>query len=213
MKNKFDFRKSQMAKVDEMSMDNQVKLLIKQLNQLQEDYYKKAYNVMNEIIRIRKRQIRGYGINDLHKEKGIELSSHSIQYIFGYRYLSGFTLEQIDKGNLKTSTALYIVRQNMKLREPLLQNRAIEAYINGKMNTCDLGIMGINALSKNVINDKAIEKADKDLNRIYITLEHILQKIKHRRDIFKNLKTINKIRGKISALDKELEDIANKLGK
>lgn len=213
MKNKFNFRQSQILKENIASDNKQVKLLIIKLNKLQEDYYKNAYVLLNAILVIRQRQIKGYKSSDLARERGIELSTHSIQYIFGYRYLSKNTLTEIDKGHLKVGTALYIVRQNEKLREPSLQDKVVKYYMDGKITTCDLGIMGINAIEKGVINNKSISQADKHLNNIYLRIRHISQMVNCERGLFNNIKTIDKIRKSIQELDNDLRIIGDKLRK
>lgn len=198
----------QVKKVINASIDEQVKNLIRQLNKTNEDFQKKQYMILCEIIRLRKKQIKGYSPSSLSHEKGINLTTHQIQYLFGYRYISEATHREIDKGNLKTSTALWLIRQNMKLREEPLQNKAVKMYLDGKMNTSELGMLGTDAIEKDVISNK-IEDADRDAMRIIGFIEEIIKRLTIKRNLFTERHILIKIKRGAERIIEKVDDVLN----
>jgi len=209
---KFDFRQSQMLIEREENIDGQVKLLIAKLNALHEDYYKKAYIILKRIFTLRTNQMKGYGYSNLAREKGINLTPHQISYIFGYRFISPKVMEKIDRGKLKTSTALYFIRQSPKFREPKYQEKAIDMYLENKITTSQVGRLSVENLMENVISDKELNKSEKCSNRILYNMKNHLRDLRIRENSFKDRNTINQIRLTSESIAKQCEQIL-KFGK
>jgi hypothetical protein len=195
----------------EKSVNAQVENLKKQLKLISDDYYIKSYQILTKIVQLRRTQIKGYSYYNLHKEEGIDLTQHQINYIYGYKYLTDFTKKEIEKGTLKTSTALYIVRQDKRYRSVEVQNRVVKEYLSGKLKVDE-----ISRLKEQLVFDKRgygeeIVKADKDLLSCYYKIEEIIKLIKSKRNLFSSLTIVSDLISQSEKLIKELE-IVKKFG-
>lgn len=191
---KFNFKQSQILLEKSENIEGRIKILIAKLNSLREDYFKASYSILNKILSLRKTQIKGYGISHLSKEKGLNLTSHQIAYIFGYRHISPFVMEKIEGGQLKTSTALYIIKQSTKFRKPEYQDKIVKMYLQRKIDTSQISFMSAENILKGVISDKEINQADKLAIRILNYYKQGLKELRHREDLFKDRNVINQIR-------------------
>ncbi len=203
----FNFKKSQNMLVIEPKAEAQIRLLIAKLNKVHEDYYKRAYLILNQILKIRQRQRFQYGFTDLAREKGINLSSHQISYVLNYKYISPTNLKRINRGNLRVGTALFIIKQNKEFRKPELQDKVVKMYLDGKTNTSILSRLSNRIVLDNIVENRDIKEADMLALRIYHILEERLKMLKARKNLFSDVQILHSIRNAGARIVEEAENI------
>lgn len=176
-----------------------------QLNNIQEDYQKRVYFILKEIIDLRKTQIKKYSTGSLSREKGIKLTSHQIIYIFNYQYISDYSHSRIDAGQLRVSTILFIIKQDLKFREAQHQNKVVKMYLGGKLKTTEISRMSKAIFFDNVNYEKEIEKANKQVILISYSIQEYMKTIKSKQNLFSDRKTINYIINQIDRFKNLLE--------
>lgn len=191
---------------NDKSADARINELKKQLKGIQENYQKKVYFILKEILDLRRKQIKKYGLGGLSREKGINLTIHQIMYIFGYAYISSFTMGKINSGQLRLSTALFIIKQDLRFREPLYQNKAVQMYLGGKLKTTELSRLSTAIIFDNIISNKEIEKADKQLINMSYSIQEYMKLVKSKQNLFSDRKTINYIINQLDRFDDLLEN-------
>lgn len=200
----------------EKAIDIRIEELKRQLRKITHDYHRRVYFILKEIIELRKKQIKGYGISHLSKEKGINLTSHQIAYIFGYRFISSFVMDKIDKGELKVSTALFIIKQDQRFREPTPQNKAVKMYLEGKLKTTEISRLSSDIIFNKVNYKKEIKKANKQLINMGFGLQEYIKILRCKKKLFidtKSLKIIQKESKALKELTQELQRIIIHSGK
>ena len=192
-----------------LSKDKSINLRIEKLKKLlkgvQEDYQRKVYFILKEILDLRKTQIKKYSLGGLSREKGINLTIHQIMYIFGYEYISSFTKDKIDKGQLRLSTALFIIKQDLRFREPIYQNKAVKMYMDGRLKTTELSRLSAAIIFDNVIFDKEIDKANKQLINMSFSIQEYMKLVKSKQNLFSDRKTIRYIINQLKRFEDLLE--------
>lgn len=191
----------------EEHIENKIKQLKRELKKVHNEYHKKVYIILKEIIRLRKQQMKNYGIGELANERDIDLSYHQIAYIFGMDYLSEKTKDLIASGLLKTSTALFVIKQHHKFREPRFQNKVINMYLKGVLNTTEISRMANRIIDDNVNMNEEIKHANKQLQTLMWIIQDKIKFVKSKRKLFTDTKTIQYIIAQNQKLTKELRDI------
>jgi len=199
----------ELKKIKNSASDKRIEELKKQLKKVHKDYYKKVYYILKEILQIRKQQMKGYGESKLSTEKGINLTCHQISYIFGYRFVSTFTLKEIEKGRLKVSTALIIIKQNIKFREPTYQNKVVKMYLDGKLKTTEIGRVGAETILSHVISGKEISLANKQLIHYSFYTQEMMKTINSKRNLFSDEKILRYLKGQMKRFSNLLADTDN----
>ena len=103
------------------------------LDKLISVYSYNAYYILNEILTLRRQQIKGYELSKLSKEEGIYLMESQIRYIFGWRYATPTSIKLIESGKIQASLVLYLIRRGRIFREPKKQDEVIDAILTKKI--------------------------------------------------------------------------------
>ena len=189
-------------------IDMQVEGLIVEFKKTASDYQKKIYLILKDIIELRGKQISGYSVSNLSKEKGIDMTPHQLSYLFGYRYISDFTMGKIDEGKLKTSTALFIVRQDKRFREAMHQNKAVKIYLDGKLKTTEIARISSDIIFDTVNIDEEVSIANKQLIRMGFQMQEHAKTLRCKIKLFSDKKSM----GMIDKKSKEIKIMAEQLG-
>ncbi len=188
-------------------VESRIQELKRLLKKTSEDYQKKVYFILKEILELRKAQMENYGISSIANEKGVDLTHHQVLYIFGYEAISEYAHNKIAVGQIKLSTVLYIIRQNVRFREAEHQNKAIDMYLSGRLKTTELGRLSYEVIFDNVINDKEVERADKQLINISYALQDYLKTIRSKENLFSDRKTLSYIKNQMEKMIGEIDRI------
>lgn len=189
-------------------IDEEVDKIKEKINNLQENYQKELYLLLKQMLKLRQRQMKGYGINSLAKEHGLNLTTHQIHYLFGYEHISQYAHKKIDNGEIKLSTALYIIRQDLRFREAQHQDKAIKMYLEGKLKTTEISRLSHEVIFGNVVQNKEIEKANKQLINMSYSLQEYMKTVKSKKKLFTDKKTIKYLMSQCDRLKTELSKIS-----
>ena len=191
--------------VKDKFIEEEIRELKKDLKSIQHDFQKRVYLILKRIMELRRTQIKKYGLGGLSREKDIGMTIHQIMYIFGYEYISDYTMQKIDSGQLKLSTALYIIKQDLRYREPIYQNKIVQMYLDGKLKTTEISRLSIEILFDNVLKDREIDIANKQLINISFSIQDFMKTIRSKRNLFSDKKTIRYLINQIDRLKELLE--------
>lgn len=187
-------------------VDKKVQHLINKLNKLNDEYQFKVYLILKEILKLRQTQMKKYTINSLANEKEINIVAESIQYIFGFDYLTKTTAQLIKDKKLKASTYLHIIRRSTELKKPLAQNKIIKDYVDGKITSTEISHIPMKALihkTRQNYNKESVLIGTKIIYRI----ENIKAYLKSNKKLLIN-KEINK---SIKRVAKQLQKVTRRL--
>lgn len=190
-KRKSDLKSLNEKKELDRQIEEEIVRLKKRLNEVHETYQKEVFLILEQILKLRQKQIKNYGVNALANERGINLSNHQIHYLFGYRFLSKFAHNQIDKGNLRLSTALYIVRQDLRYRIHDFQDKAIKMYLDGKLKTTEISRLSADIIFNRVNQGEEIDKANKQLINMSFSIQEYTKILKSKKNLFSDKKTLD----------------------
>lgn len=193
-------------------IDLRIEELKRELKNVQEDYYRRVYVILKEILNLRKQQIKGYGLNNLAKEKGIELTAHQVNYIFGYEHISSHSKQLMDRGRIKPSTLLFIIKQSNKFREATYQDKVVDMYLDGKLKTTEISRMSAENILNNIITSTEVSRADKSIVHFIGYLSNILKDLRSRENLFTDRKALKMIKSLCEKIISEVERI-EKFGK
>jgi len=198
---------------DELQSNNaKIEVLKKQLRVLTDDFYLRAYKILCEIVRLRKMTIKGYTVSNLSREEGIELTQHQINYIYCAKYLSEKSKRRIRTGKVKSGTVLYLIRQDLRFRNPVIQDRTLKKMMDGELKIDEVARMKEQLIFDNVDYDEETVVADKSLLNIIYNLNEIRKSIEAKRNLFSSLSLIKSAITQAENVEKEL-DIVRRLGK
>lgn len=198
--------------VNEESINARVENLKVQLRLINDDYYRQAYNILTQIINLRKTQFKYYDQRKLATEKNIGLSRHQIYTIMCYKYISKENLEKIEKGKLRTASVMYVIRSDKKFQESKYQNKAIERMESGEFN-----IRETYRVKKYIFNEKLdyneeSQKADRQLSGIMADIQRAIKLIESKENLFTDATLIESTIKQAEKLIRELYTVL-KFGK
>lgn len=193
---------------DNNNIEKRIEELKKKFRTIYDNHYEQMYEILNEILLLRQKQIKKYKISNLANENGINLSPHQIQYIFSYRFISPYTMEQIKKRKFKISTAIYIIRQHIKFRNPIHQDKVVNMYINNKIGTREIQKLK----EEKFFSKEQISVAKETANKLFVEMYDKI--ITHKRTIKNNgylLTNKNLLLSVIQVTDGMLKDLKDLL--
>lgn len=201
------FKKRQTEVTLEDNINAEVEQLKDKLRKINEDYRMEAYQILKRIMILRKTQFPNYGFGELAKEKGIDMTYHQIAYIFTIEHLSKKTRKLIDEGKIKPSTAIYIVRQNIKFQEDENQDKVIQMYLDGKVTTTEISRLSNQILTGKLDLVSEEQIANKQLQSFQHILTNKLTLLRNKRMLFSDIKTIDYTINRCVAIIDELNKI------
>lgn len=209
-KNKFNYLKAQVTLKREKSVDVQVEILIERLKQVQESYFEEMYTILNQILRLRQNQIKNYKARSIAKERGINLTDGQIAYIFGYKYITPFTLDKIERGVFKVSTTLFLIKQDIRFQIPEYQNKVVDMFIKGKINTSEISRLSFESIITGQITKRDISLSNKQAVKIEEKLLDILKDIRIRKNQITDKQVLKAIKRTCLKILNELNEKDNK---
>ena len=188
----------------EEEINKKIERLKKQLRFVVDDYYEKIYEILEEIISLRRKQMKKYNIADLSNEKGIGLTYSQINYIFSYKYISNETHKKIREGNLKLSTIMYIVNQDVRFRDSQQQNKVIDMYLRGEITTEEISRLKHPLIFDQDKFDERVVKADRYTIKMIYKIKGIERAAENNKLFFSNNKIFNQLCREVKILNETL---------
>lgn len=179
--------------------DKQIELRILKLkeefNRNRENYIYKTYLILDEIFELRRKQFKRYSIADLAKEDGLDLTYHSIVYIFRLKDISPKTKKLIDKKVLRATSAIQLIKNTSAVRNDHdLQDKLVDKFLKGEVSIKQVSKMSKDNLI-NFIDAKysPIEEKCKVLLRSIYEIKCIANVINSNRTFLRQKKYMNKL--------------------
>jgi len=146
------------------------------------------YLILNEILKLRRSQIRGYKLWALTREKGINIDKSTIIFSMGYQYMSSNTLKLIKEEKVSEKAVLDLFFKDKRYRTEPLQSRGIEALISGRIKGQHIRVFNKDELNQLVIGKTKIEEIDKYFDNICNKMNSLYVLCELKRDILKKSK-------------------------
>ena len=191
----------------EEEINNKIERLKRQLHFVVDNYYEKIYEILEEIISLRKKQLKKYNMADLANEKGIGLTYSQIGYIFSYKYFSDETRKKIREGNLKISTTMYIISQDVRFRESQQQNEVIDMYLRGEITTEEISRLKHPLILDKDKFDERVVKADRYALKMIYKIKGLKRASENNKLFFSNNKIFNQLCEEAKMLNETLSKI------
>ena len=170
----------------EMTVDERVWELKNQLFQIHKIHYYKVYGILNEILKLRKTQIKDYQELNLTKEIGIPYNREQIRYIFGMQYLTDKTKWLIDTDKLDAKLFLGAIRRASVLRQATKQDKFFEEVADKKLKMHDVIMMSQNYIER-VGQGEDVPEATGSINKMTGRLTYMRKKVaEYRNDLLED---------------------------
>jgi len=177
-----------MSKQEQMSKQEIVEKLISMFVKEQERHHRVNHKLISRIVEIRKTEVEDYGLDDLVKEKGLEVYSNELRTAWNFRYMTEDMRKAIDSGTMTNTDYLLMMSLGIDFKRMHNQLKIVAEFNNGKITSEDL--IG--------------EKAEKLMKRLGIT--SILPPREN--DAWKYGRFIGMLNYQIETLQNEMELIA-----
>lgn len=194
-------------KNQQSNIDKKIEELKVKLNKIYDNYYEEIYTILLQILKLRQQQIKGYSVSNLAREKNINLSSHQITYIFNYKYISKKSKKLISQKKIKSSTLLYIIRQNLKFRKPKYQDKAVKMYLNKKISTRGIQKLKYERIFNKKQKSEATNTALTQFVNAYNTLSTLNMLVKDKGYLIKNKPLLLSLKRNAQRLVKNLNKL------
>lgn len=186
----------------ELTEDFKNKQLIeKRIAALKEDFMGKRYSrtkgmyeILRNIIKLKRELGLDYKISHLVKEEGLKLNHAQIRYIFSIEYLSSKSKTMIKEKQIMDSTVCAMIWRFRFLREAQWQDKLVEAYLKGDITMGEVGELNVQDLKhflktgkKLYSNERYLITASKTLRGMASRLNR--HKIDKKSDYYKHLIT------------------------
>lgn len=193
----FSFKESQVDNQDELRI---AELKI-ELNNLVSSYSYNVYKILNEILVLRQKQIRGYNHNTLSREEGINLSVDKVNYIFGFRFASPTSIKLIEDGKTNASLVLYLIRRGAIFRDWRKQDEVIKAVMEDKIKINQVSNISPKSILARIENGNAERGNDEFQVRMLQKVGRLTKEVEECKDMFDNRKMVERLKNKFNLLN------------
>ncbi len=146
---------------------------------------REMYNILSEIVRLRHLTKKSYRARSLEFEKGLHLHSYQIRYIFSIQHISTESKRLVKKGRIKESTVCYLIFRNKLFREATLQNKLVQAHLQGKITSAEISELKGSEIKDFLTNKKNFRTNDHYFLAATKTLRSMLCRIKKKQTLLK----------------------------
>jgi len=181
--------------INEQEIEQRIEELKKQFIKTRENYIFKTYKLLNEIFKLRKRQFPRYTIADLSKEKGLDLTYHTIVYIFRLKDISPNTKKLIDSGRLRATSAIQLIKNTNVVRNDFnMQDKLVDKFLKGEVSIKKVSQMSKDNLVSFIEEEyNPLEEDRKILLRSIYELKRVANVISKNKEVFKIKEYRNKL--------------------
>lgn len=162
------------------------------INTLRETYLYEIYKLLKQIVGIRRKQFPRYSINDLSKEKGIELKYWFLKYLFKLDYASPRSIELMENKIIKPTLVMRVIYQNKEFQNEESQDKIIQDILDedNEINIYKLSRMNSASISSYMQDVKGVPIKEEFLDRLQTTyqLNYVYNKISKEEIVITNKK-------------------------
>jgi hypothetical protein len=138
------------------------------------------YNILSEIVKLKKIANKRYAPRSLEWETDLNLNASQIRYIFSYEHFTDYGKKLVSDGKMDEKTICFLIWRFKFLRnEPTNQNKLINLYLKGDVLVSEMGWMNEEEI-RSLLKGKKILTNDRYLISANKSIASILSRLKQR---------------------------------
>jgi hypothetical protein len=163
-----------------------------------------VYNLLDELVKLRKVQRNNYSWRSLENERGLGLTGSQIRYVQSYSFIVPSTLKLIKQGKVTESQVCHLIHRFRFLREEQWQSKLMKAFFAGKIKMSFASELSESLIKAILLGKKLITVKDQRLISFTKTIRSFSSVLNNMK-IKKNEQTkhlVNVLKDLIKKLDK-----------
>lgn len=144
--------------LNKLAVELKIRGLVKLFKRKQNNEIGELYNILSQIVKLKKSINSRYTDRSLEWEEGIKLPSSKIRYIFSYQYFSDKSKQLVAEDKIEDRTICFLIWRFAFLRESMFQNQMVKLYLDGQITISQIGEMCETEIRESLRTGKVVLK-------------------------------------------------------